>query len=165
VTGTGDAGATVAAAGAGIDVQGFCDAVSGCIFYGTATLDHVVIFGNTATASVSGPGGTATARGGGLAISGKATLLHTFVHCNIARAPDGVARGGGIDNGDTGTAILEHSKVINNTAEGDTLANSLGGGIYNANAASGSVTLTLTLVKGNHPDQCDPTGSVPGCSN
>jgi hypothetical protein len=167
VTGIGDTGATVAA-GAGIDVQARCVTVSGCIAYGTATLDHVVVFGNTATASLA-PGAsneaTATSRGGGLAISGKATLLHTFVHSNTARASDGAARGGGIDNDDTATATVEHSKVINNTAEGDTLANSLGGGIYNANPANGSVTLTQTQVKGNHPDQCDPTGSVPGCSN
>jgi hypothetical protein len=164
VTGSGE----TLAAGAGIDVQALCVTVSGCIAYGTATLDHVVVFGNNATASVD-PGAsndaTATARGGGLGISGKATLLHTFVHSNTARASDGVARGGGIDNGDTGTAILKYSKVVNNTAAGNTLADSLGGGIYNANPASGSVTLTVTQVKGNHPDQCDPTGSVPGCSN
>ena len=73
------------------------------------------------------------------------------------------ALGGGINNG--GVATLTYSKVLNNTAEGETLANSLGGGIYNSNSASGAVILTGTTVANNHPDQCDPTGSVPGCSN
>jgi hypothetical protein len=94
------------------------------------------------------------------------TLLHTIVHCNTVRTElEGEAQGGGVYNGETSTAILEHSKVVNNTAQAATLANSLGGGIYNANPASGSVTLAQTQVKNNHPDQCDPTGSVPGCSN
>ncbi|MGI8962195.1 MAG: hypothetical protein ACR2IV_21040 [Bryobacteraceae bacterium] len=77
----------------------------------------------------------------------------------------GEAQGGGIYNSFSGIASLNRSKVIENTAQGDGLDNSLGGGIFNADTASGAVTLTDSTVKDNHPNQCDPTGSVPGCTN
>jgi hypothetical protein len=100
-----------------------------------------------------------------MAIDGNstATLEDTILHCNTARALKGLALGGGIEAG--GPATLNYSKVVNNTAAGATLADSLGGGIYNSNSASGAIILTGTSVADNHPDQCDPTGSVPGCSN
>jgi hypothetical protein len=145
------------ARGGGIDLIGTGDVVS---FY------RSVICSNTASSNGSATSARPHAAGGGLAISGKsATLLYTVVHCNIARAPAGQARGGGIENSSSGIAALKYGKVVNNTAQGATLANSLGGGIYNANPASGSVTLIANPVTGNHPDQCDPTGSVPGSSN
>ncbi len=138
---------------------------------GTATLKHTLVFSNTATvgASVS-----ATAEGGGIAVdagppgvpvNAKLTLDDTDVHCNIARALKGLAQGGGIYNSATGTSSLDVSKVTENAAQGNGIDNSQGGGIYNGNTASGSVTLTDSTVKDNHPNQCDPTGSVPGCSN
>ncbi|MGI9074704.1 MAG: hypothetical protein ACR2JB_26085, partial [Bryobacteraceae bacterium] len=148
---------------------------------GTATLYHVAIFGNVANSSagpeIAAGGGLAIAgcrpvAGGSTCIAGKAKLLYTVIYSNATRAPNGYALGGGIDNG--GTATLAYSKVANNTAAGDTLTNSLGGGIYNADwesfyyggtPVSGSLTLFSSQVTGNHPDQCDPTGSVPGCSN
>jgi len=36
-----------------------------------------------------------------------------------------------------------------------------GGGIFNS---FGTVTLNRTIVANNSPDNCRPTGSVPGCS-
>jgi hypothetical protein len=148
---------------------------------GTATLYHVAIFGNVANSAagleVAAGGGLVIAgcqpvTGGSTCIAGKAKLLYTVIYSNTAHAPNGYALGGGIDNG--GTATLAYSKVANNTAAGGTLANSLGGGIYNADwesfyfnviPVSGSLTLINSQVAGNHPDQCDPTGSVLGCSN
>ena len=131
---------------------------------GTATLKHSVVFSNTATVNATNDS-NAAAEGGGIAIDGTATLEQTILHCNTARASKGLALGGGMYNGATSTASLDRSRVVANAAQGNGIANSLGGGIYNANSASGSVTLTLTQVKGNHPDQCDPMGSVIGCSN
>lgn len=169
-----------------IGVQGGTLAVAGGIdIAGTATLYHVAIFDNTAVSSGTSPLANNVAAGGGLVIAGclpvaggstcsagKAKLLYTAIYSNTARTPNGYALGGGIDNG--GRAILVDSKVVNNTAVGDTLANSLGGGVYNADyknflypygTANGSLTLFNSQIFGNHPDQCDPTGSVPGCSN
>jgi hypothetical protein len=137
---------------------------------GTATLKHSLVFSNTATVGASDNG---TAEGGGIAIdagfeppvTATVTLDDTILHCNTARALKSRALGGGLYNSTTGLASLNRSRVVANTAQGNAIANSLGGGIYNANSVTGSVTLTQTQVKGNHPDQCDPMGSVTGCSN
>jgi hypothetical protein len=153
-------GFSVIAEGAGIEVES-----------GTATLDHSLIFGNTAIISPVNAPDLAIAGGGGVGVgviddNGNVTLIHSVVHCNTVRAGvGGEAQGGGLRNGANSTVNLDHSKVLSNTAEGGTAADSQGGGIYNANTASGSVTLTQTQVRNNHPDQCDPTGSVPGCTN
>ncbi len=137
---------------------------------GTMTLKDSLVYSNTATVgkSVSGTaegGGIAADAGLGAPVNAKLTLDNTDVHCNIARALEGVAQGGGIYNSATGTSSLDVSKVTENAAQGNGIDNSQGGGIYNGNTASGSVTLTDSTVKDNHPNQCDPTGSVPGCSN
>jgi hypothetical protein len=49
---------------------------------------------------------------------------------------------------------LNHSQVTGNTA-------SHGGGIFNN---GGTVTLSATSVTGNNPDNCEPPGSIPGCT-
>jgi hypothetical protein len=143
---------------------------------GTATLYRSAIFGNTATSNGSYFFFVPHAAGSGLAIpaclplvgsstcsTGQAKLYYVSIYGNSTHAPSGLARGGGIEAG--GPATLNYSKVVNNTAAGATLSDSLGGGIYNSNRTSGAVILTGTTVADNHPDQCDPTGSVPRCSN
>jgi hypothetical protein len=162
-TATAPEGHTLALAG-GLDVAG------------TATLYHIAIFGNAAnsTGTAPQPNLNAVAAGGGLVIkeNGKAKLVYTAVYSNSTHAPNGYALGGGVNNG--GTATLAYSKVVNNTADGETLANSLGGGVHNARyeglyfgigTVNGSLTLINSQIAGNHPDQCDPTGSSPGCSH
>ena len=37
-----------------------------------------------------------------------------------------------------------------------------GGGIFNNH---GTVTLLNALIIGNHPDNCEPTGTITGCKN
>jgi predicted outer membrane repeat protein len=71
--------------------------------------------------------------------------------------------GGGLDDAVlpalpdlTAAAALTSSQVIANLAGQD------GGGIYNQ---GGAVPLTSTLIMNNHPDNCAPTGSVPGCTD
>jgi hypothetical protein len=53
---------------------------------------------------------------------------------------------------------LTNAAVTNNTATGSVPA---GGGIFN----NGKVTLSKSLVTGNHPNNCRPPGSVAGCAN
>ena len=45
--------------------------------------------------------------------------------------------------------------MIGNTA-------AAGGGIFNN---LGTVTLVNALIIGNHPDNCEPTGTITGCRN
>jgi hypothetical protein len=49
---------------------------------------------------------------------------------------------------------LNHSQVTGNTA-------AHGGGIFNN---GGTVTLSATSVTGNNPDNCEPPGTIPGCT-
>jgi predicted outer membrane repeat protein len=66
-------------------------------------------------------------------------------------------QGGGIYAVNGGVIRLSLSAVEGNTANG---GSGSGGGIFNA---SGTVNLNLSIVHDNHPDNCDPAGSVPGC--
>ncbi|MFJ8165856.1 hypothetical protein ACIRBY_33745 [Streptomyces sp. NPDC096136] len=140
------------------------------------------VIDNTATA----PGGTA--RGGGIHIgrTGEITLRDSTVRNNTAHAPGGTAQGGGMSNATGGTARTERSHIGKNTADAPDGGTSQGGGVYSAvgsttltrgsvtdNRAaegggifkeSGTVTLNDTPVRGNHPDNCAPAGSVPGCA-
>jgi hypothetical protein len=86
------------------------------------------------------------------------TLNNTMVNNNRA---GGV--GGGIANGVPlpgpipivgGPVTLNHSQVTGNTA-------TRGGGIFNS---GGTVTLSATSVTGNNPDNCEPPGTIPGCT-
>ena len=69
--------------------------------------------------------------------------------------------GGGISNGlvlpqmtlPGGPVTLNHSQVTGNTA-------AHGGGIFNA---GGTVMLSASNVTGNHPDNCEPPGTIAGC--
>ena len=71
--------------------------------------------------------------------------------------------GGGIANGVPlggpmpllgGPVTLNHSQVTGNTA-------AHGGGIFNF---GGTVTLSATAVTGNTPDNCEPPGTIAGCT-
>jgi hypothetical protein len=52
-----------------------------------------------------------------------------------------------------GAVTLNHSVVIGNTAHA-------GGGIFNM---GGTVALSESMVIGNHPDNCEPLGTIAGC--
>jgi hypothetical protein len=53
-----------------------------------------------------------------------------------------------------GALTLNHSQVTGNTA-------AHGGGIFNN---GGTVTLAATSVTGNTPDNCEPPGTIAGCT-
>ena len=86
--------------------------------------------------------------GGAISNTGKAALSSVSIHNNDA----GVAVGGGIYN--DGTLTAASSTIVHNTARFG------GGGIYNGD----SVTLSRTSVSGNTPDNCEPLGSITGCT-
>lgn len=54
-----------------------------------------------------------------------------------------------------GALKLVSSQMIGNTA-------AAGGGIFNN---LGTVTLVKALIIGNHPDNCEPRGTITGCRN
>jgi predicted outer membrane repeat protein len=136
----------------------------------TATVIRSSVHGNTARVGV----------GGGICASqGTLTLSESAVYRNTAGfgagiydsdGTDSVIRstvtnntasdqGGGIYSVNGGTVTVTRSAVQANTANGGTGS---GGGIYNA---SGTVTLDRSWVLENNPDNCDPPGSVPGCTS
>lgn len=102
--------------------------------------------------------GTATVAGGGLQLAGPSTLRNTLVNANTgdAKGLTGSARGGGIFNAPLpdgppgGPLTLINSAVTDNTLTGNPEITLQGGGIY----SKYPVTLTHSLVQGNHPDQC-----------
>jgi len=120
------------------------------------------------------------ADGGGVCDSGGSTLTlsDSMVYSNGARFGAGVYdnggtesvtgstvtrnvasdRGAGLYNVNGGTITVSHSAVDRNLARGGPGS---GGGIYNA---LGTVTLIRSSVRDNNPDNCDPSGSVPGCT-
>jgi hypothetical protein len=131
----------------------------GIVNHGTMTLNKSEVNGNIAA------GSGLTASGGGIISAqgppgtGSTTLTINNSQVNNNRA-GGV--GGGIANGVSagppplfgGTVTLNHSEVTGNTAPH-------GGGIFNFR---GTVTLSKTSVTGNQVDNCEPAGSVPGCT-
>jgi nitrous oxidase accessory protein NosD len=109
--------------------------------FGTLTLDHSTVSGNTTMGR--------TADGGGIFNNfGTARLDNSTVRGNSAVGTFG--DGGGIFN-NFGTTRLDNSTVSGNTAS------SSGGGIFNN---SGTVTLVDSIVSGNIPDDCV---NVPDC--
>jgi hypothetical protein len=133
----------------------------GIVNHGTMTLNNSEVNNNTAAGSgvVASGGGIINAQGPpGAAGTGILTLNQTRVLNNSAGGD-----GGGIANGVPlpgpvplvgGPVTLNHSRVSGNTA-------AHGGGIFNFN---GSVTLLDTTVTNNHPDNCEPPGSIAGCT-
>ena len=95
-------------------------------------------------------GNSASGFGGGLgnAPDSTATITGSSVSGNSSGA-----FGGGVVN--FGALAMTGSRVLDNTA-------AAGGGI--ANQEGGTVTLTGTRVAGNIPDNCEPPGTIPGCT-
>jgi hypothetical protein len=108
----------------------------------TLTLLGSAVYGNTASFGAGIYDNASTAR-----------LLSSTVANDTASS-----QGGGIFNTNGGTMTLTGSLVERNTAAGGPGS---GGGIYKA---SGTVTLNQSLVRDNNPDNCDPPGSIPGCT-
>jgi hypothetical protein len=137
---------------------------AGIVNHGTMTISLSAVNNNTAA------GKGAIASGGGIlnvdvgpltdaAASGVLTINYSQVNGNSTGG-----YGGGIANGLmlsptmslTGTLTLNHSQVTGDSA-------TLGGGGIN-NVTGGVVTLTSSPVIGNHPDNCEPTASIAGCT-
>jgi hypothetical protein len=116
------------------DGGGICDS-------STLTLSGSSVYGNTA------------GFGAGLYDNdGTESVIRSTVTRNTASD-----QGGGIYNVNGGTMALTRSAVEGNTADGGPGS---GGGIHNA---SGTVTLDRSWARKNNPDNCAPSGSVPGC--
>ncbi|GGV00457.1 hypothetical protein ACIG0C_30840 [Kitasatospora aureofaciens] len=106
--------------------------------------------GQLSMAGVTIRGGSAVTPypGGGIAnLGGTLSLVASSVTGNTAVA------GGGIYT-DNGAVSLTTSSVTGNSATDS------GGGIY---VNSGGVTTLVSTISGNTPDNCAPSGSVPGC--
>jgi predicted outer membrane repeat protein len=118
------------------DGGGICDSQGA-----TLTLSDSAVYGNSAHfgAGIYDSQGTST-------VNGSTVVRNT--------ASD---QGGGIYAVSGGTVKVSLSAVQGNTADG---GSGSGGGIFNA---SGTVNLFLSRVHDNSPDNCDPSGSVPGC--
>jgi hypothetical protein len=141
---------------------------AGIFNQGTLTLKNTTVTNNSAahsgggienlagTLTVNGgriSGNIAGVTGGGIANGGTVILNSTKITGNSA-----VRGGGGIANSGTVT-LTGGTKITGNLVTGFFLA---GGGVYNQ---GGTVTLTGgSSITGNDPDNCDPRGSVSGCT-
>jgi hypothetical protein len=95
-------------------------------------------------------GNSASGFGGGLGNAQDSTA--TITGSSVSGNSPG-AFGGGVVN--FGELAMTGSRVLDNTA-------AAGGGI--ANQEGGTVTLTGTRVASNIPDNCEPPGTIPGCT-
>ncbi|MFI5634378.1 hypothetical protein ACIA8E_34450 [Streptomyces sp. NPDC051664] len=100
---------------------------------------------------------SAGSQGGGVWSGGTTSLDGTELEGNRTTAAGSL--GGGLFT-NSGAATLNRSKVIRNRADG---ASGNGGGIYEQPGST--VMIDRTKVANNHPNQCAPTGAVPGCVN
>jgi hypothetical protein len=175
-------GGTAVLRGSSVDHNSAAGGAGAGIFnHGTMTITGSQITGNTAPTDSAGNAGIAGGIGnvnfgippsGG---SGVLTMTGSTVSGNSAsgfggglgNAPDSTATitgssisgntsgdmGGGVVN--FGALAMTGSRVLDNTA-------AAGGGI--ANQEGGTVTLTGTRVAGNRPDNCEPPGTIAGCT-
>jgi len=129
---------------------------AGIVNHGSMTLKHSEVNGNTAAGSgpAASGGGILNVASPGTTDTGVLTLDHSKVNGNRAGG-----NGGGIANGfgpiPGGDVTLKHSEVRLNTA-------AHGGGVFNS---GGTVTLMHSKVIDNTPDNCEPPGSIAGCTN
>jgi hypothetical protein len=175
-------GGTAVLRGSSVDHNSAAGGAGAGIFnHGTMTISGSQITGNTAPTDDAGNAGNI----GGIANvnfgippsggSGVLTMNGSTVSGNSAsgfggglgNAPDSTATitgssvsgnsagefGGGVVN--FGALAMTGSRVLDNTA-------AAGGGI--ANQEGGTVTLTGTRVAGNIPDNCEPPGTIAGCT-
>jgi hypothetical protein len=137
---------------------------AGIVNHGTMQVNNSEINRNMAQGHgpVASGGGIINVNAGpitGATTSGILTINNSVVNGNTAGGD-----GGGIANGAVfgptgglpgGAVRMNHSQVIGNTA-------AHGGGIF---TNGGSVTLNPTTTVGpNTPDNCEPTGTIPGCT-
>jgi hypothetical protein len=133
---------------------------AGIVNHATMTLNKSEVNGNTAAGSgvIASGGGIISAQGPPGSVPTTLTLNNSKVNNNRAGGD-----GGGIANGIPlpgpmpligGALTLNHSQVTGNTA-------AHGGGIFNN---GGTVTLSATSVTGNTPDNCEPPGTIAGCT-
>lgn len=116
-----------------------------CCGFKPATVSNSTISGNF----------TAGSGGGIFNQLDSITLVNSRVAGNTA-----VLEAGGIDN-NAGTTTLKNTTVTSNAAQSGE-SGTFGGGIFDF---SGIVSLTgSSAVLGNSPDNCAPTGVVPGCT-
>jgi hypothetical protein len=97
----------------------------------------------------------ANTSGGGIynELTGRLTVTSSRIVANTA-----AVRGGGLYNGTNGLVAFTGSTIQYNSAD-DT-----GGGIYNATCRC-AITLRTTTISFNDPNNCQPSGSVVGCSS
>jgi hypothetical protein len=131
---------------------------------GTATLNSSQVTGNFG----GGAAGGGIARGdytGGPGSTSSLKLNNSDVNDNTAPLAGGGGRGErhaqhGLPSPNMsvpgGVLTINHSQVTGNSA---TLGE---GGIHNV--AGGVVSLASTAVSGNNPDNCEPTGTIAGCT-
>ncbi len=102
---------------------------------------------------------TGRAVAAGIYNGGRLNLMYVAIKANVVRDPGGEAEGGGlyVDEGSKQTRV-GHSEITGNSAIG---AHRHGGGILFAGGQP--LKLNQTVVAGNRPDQCHPTGAVRGC--
>jgi hypothetical protein len=134
---------------------------AGIVNHGSMAVNHSEVDHNAAPASgfAGSGGGILNAQGPPGTAPAVLTIDHSKVDDNSAGG-----YGGGIANGVPlppgpppligGDLTLRHSEVNHNSA-------AHGGGIFNN---GGTVTLEHTKVTGNHVDNCEPAGSIPGCN-
>ncbi len=131
---------------------------AGIVNHGVMTLNGSEANNNTAAGhGVLASGGGILNGNAGVPNSGVLTLNNSRVNNNTAGG-----NGGGIANGlalgkmslPGGPVTLNHSQVIGNVAQA-------GGGIFNVGGAT--VTLSASTVIENHPDNCEPAGTIAGC--
>ncbi len=132
---------------------------AGIANHGRMALNNSEVNGNIAAGS-----GVVASGGGIVNFEGPPGTGTTSLTLNNSRVNDNRAggNGGGIANGvpfpqmtlSGGTLTLHNSQVTGNIA-------AHAGGIFNG---GGSVTLSNTAVTGNTPDNCEPTGSIAGCT-
>lgn len=135
---------------------------AGIVNHGMMTIRHSAVIRNIAAA-----GGFAGSGGGIVNAQGPPGTTPAALMIDRSRVNGNRAGGfgGGIANGVPlppggpplfgGDLTVTHSQVKHNSA-------AHGGGIFNNN---GTVTLSRTHVSGNHVDNCEPTGTIAGCTN
>jgi len=134
-------------------------AAGGISNHGRLTLNNSEVNGNSAAGT-----GLVGSGGGIVSVQGPPETGDTILTINNSRVNGNHAHGdgGGIANGvpfpqmplPGGALTLHNSQVTGNTA-------AHGGGIFNS---GGSVALSNTAVTGNTPDNCEPPGTIAGCT-
>ena len=139
---------------------------AGIVNHGAMTLNRSEVNFNTAQGNNAAGTPAAFASGGGIINAqgppGAANTAILTLNSSLVAGNRAAGDGGGIANGMPlggpmplvgGPVTLNHTLVIGNQA-------AKGGGIFNS---GGTVTLASSLVLLNHPDNCEPLGTIAGC--